>query len=128
MILTQDEISGLSIDLDPFATAVGQPLETCIFVHVNLVRPSEATLFVAEDIVVLFTELVCTLHDEKTAIFATIWQKVDEALHAAQTTTLWVCEYQSQLEKSRHGNVYAYPGLDEAMRCCQADLYAPVIH
>jgi hypothetical protein len=88
--LTKNEVTRLSVDLDPFITSIGQPLETSLLEQVHLVCPSEFTMFVSEDIVVLLTDLVTSLQDQEATIFRAVGQEVDETLYAAQTTTFRV--------------------------------------
>ena len=88
--LTQDEVTRLGINLDPFTTSVGQPLEASLLEHVDLVGPSETAFFITKDFVVFGTKLVPSFQDEETAVFRAIRQEVNKALDAAKALTFWV--------------------------------------
>lgn len=86
----KDHISRPTIDFYKLQTAVLEPREASVRVDVHFVGPSEATLFVAEEVVVLLADEVATFEDDQAAVVVAAWKEIDKALNTPEPRALWV--------------------------------------
>lgn len=68
---------------------LGKRATQCSLTH--LIRPSEASFLLPECIVVLLTDFVASLENDKTAVVITTGCQVHETLNATEAGTLGVC-------------------------------------
>ncbi|KAI6776498.1 hypothetical protein HG530_000443 [Fusarium avenaceum] len=80
------KIAGLSVDLDPFAAFVLQPLHSLVREAVPLLGPRpDSVLFILEVLVEVLAKEMCALADNQAAIIVAVREDVDETLQTAET-------------------------------------------
>lgn len=90
IIRTQEKVTGLSFNLDPFQAVILQPSHTLISVAVPFLGPGRDSLLASHFLVELLTEQVSPLANNETTIVRTIGKKVHKSLETAEPRVIWI--------------------------------------